>query len=302
MSKLNKKRINPLWFALIIFLGLANLALLIGILIYDKNIALFNPKGLIAQEQNSLMVFVMVVTLAAVIPTLLVAFYFAWKYRDTKQKKLPTTSSSRTKHLLLGAGIWTIPITVLVILASVMLPATQKLAPQKSLAADKKPLVVEVITLRWKWLFIYPEQQIATVNYLQIPVDTPIELKLTADEAPMSSFWVPNIGGQLYTMTGMVNRLNLMADTPGDYPGSSAELNGRGFSGMKFTTRASSSAEFDEWVQSVKQSDDVLDAGAYDELARPSENNPVAVYAAYEPGLYDRVVMKYRGSHEGHSE
>ena len=152
--------------------------------------------------------------------------------------------------------------------------------------------------MRWKWVFIYPEQQIATVNFVNVPVGTPVTFELTADEAPMSSFWIPNLGGQLYSMTGHVNRLNLMAEEAGDYPGSSAEINGAGFAGMKFTARASQPKDFDAWVQRVKQSSDVLDAASYKSLVQPSENNPAVFYSAYDNDLYDTVVTKYMGSHD----
>jgi cytochrome o ubiquinol oxidase subunit 2 len=150
-------------------------------------------------------------------------------------------------------------------------------------------------------LFIYTEQNIATVNFVQIPVNTSVQFELTADEAPMSSFWIPNLGGQLYSMTSHVNRLNLMADTPGDYPGSSAEINGAGFSGMKFTARASSEQDFGLWVQTVKQSPNVLDGAVYDKVLAPSENNPVEFYSAYDEGLYDKVIAKYEGPGGGHT-
>jgi cytochrome o ubiquinol oxidase subunit 2 len=163
-------------------------------------------------------------------------------------------------------------------------------------------LKIQVISLSWKWLFLYPEQGIATVNFVQIPVDTPVEFEMTADEVPMSSFWIPNLGGQLYTMTSHSNRLNLMSDTIGDYPGSTPEINGIGFAGMKFTTRVSSNDDFEKWAQTVKQSPDSLDDSTYKELLRPSESNPVALYSAFESDLYDNVIMKYTGSMEGHSQ
>jgi cytochrome o ubiquinol oxidase subunit 2 len=150
--------------------------------------------------------------------------------------------------------------------------------------------------MQWKWLFIYPEQNIATVNFVQIPEDTPVEFELTADEAPMSSFWIPNLGGMLYAMTGHNNRLHLIADTPGDYPGSSAEINGAGFAGMQFTARASSRGDFDQWLQKVKRSPAVLDGAEYAKLLKPSENNPAAFYSATEEGMYDKVLKKYMGS------
>jgi cytochrome o ubiquinol oxidase subunit 2 len=178
--------------------------------------------------------------------------------------------------------------------------ATHKLEPQKSINSDNKALTVQVVALRWKWLFIYPEQHIATVNFVQVPVDTPVEFDLTADDAPMSSFWVPHWGGQLYAMTGMTNKLNLIPTTLGDSTGSSAEINGEGFAGMKFTARASSRQDFDDWVQHVKQVPNVLDMVEYKSLLKPSENNATAFYSTTEADLYDQVLMKYMGSHDHH--
>src|SRR5690606_18072068 len=147
----------------------------------------------------------------------------------------------------------------------------------------------QVVSMNWKWLFIYPEQDIATVNFVQIPVDTPIRFELTADEAPMSSFWIPHLAGMLYTMTGHVNPLHLMADTVGDYPGASAEINGNGFAGMKFTTRVSSEEDFQAWVQETKMSSDHLDDHEYDELLKPSQFNEPVFYASATPNLYHTI-------------
>lgn len=293
MSKIHKKRLGTGW---IVLLGLVDLALLIAYFIHDKNIALFNPKGYIAQEQMHLMLLTVGVLLAVFIPSLFVLYFTAWRYRETNVKP------GHTVHLpvdtSMSRSVWLIPITVLLILATIMYSATHRLAPQKSIAADVKPLKIQVISLRWKWLFIYPEQQIATINFVQIPVNTPVEFELTADETPMSSFWIPNLGGQLYSMTSHVNRLNLMADAPGDYPGSTPEINGPGFAGMRFTARAASMHDFSEWVKDVQMSSDTLDSATYEKLLRPSENNQVSFYANPDQTIYDKVLMKYMGSHD----
>ncbi len=196
--------------------------------------------------------------------------------------------------------MWSLPTVIIFGLGVVMWTATHRLIPQRAIASDAKPIVIQVISMRWKWLFIYPEQNIATVNFVQIPVDTPVVFELTADEAPMSSFWIPNLGGQLYSMTSHVNRLNLISQTIGDYPGSTPEINGSGFAGMKFTTRVSSSEKFDLWVQDVRQSTEVLNIANYDKLLEPSEYNPVVFYSAYDNSLYDRVISKYLGSSNDH--
>jgi len=195
-------------------------------------------------------------------------------------------------------SLWAIPTVFMLVLASVMWSATHKLAPQKAIASGTKPLTVQVIAMRWKWLFIYPEQNIATVNFVQVPTGTPVLFELTADEAPMSSFWIPHWGGQLYAMTGHVNPLNLLAETPGDYAGRSAEINGAGFAGMKFVAHASSKEDFDVWVKSVQLSSDVLDSEKYGMLLKPSENNTATFYSKADTDVYDNVLTKYNGSHD----
>ena len=298
MSEVKKK--SPRLGLLIVIIGLflGDLALLISYLLRGKNVALFNSKGVIAHEQHSLMMFTVVVLLAIAIPSLLLLFYTAWRYRDSNTK---TADTLVAHHKFLVPAMWLIPTAVMVLIASVMWPATHRLAPQKEIASDTKPLTIQVISLRWKWLFLYPEQGIASVNFVQIPLNTPVTFDMTADETPMSSFWIPNLGGQLYTMTSHSNRLNLMADKPGDYPGSSAEINGAGFAGMRFTARASSAEDFNGWVQAVKQSADVLDAGTYDKILQPSENNPTALYSSYESDLYAKVIDKYTDPSGGHT-
>lgn len=291
MPEINKKPLRqglPAW---ILILPLIDFILLLRYFMRGKNIALLNSKGFIAHEQRSLMLFTMIVTFAVAIPTFVFLFFVVWKYRESNPKTVKTSAKGSKKSVVLS--IWLIPTAVMLVLAGVMWPATHSLAPQKKLAADSSTLNIQVISLRWKWVFIYPEQKIATVNFVQLPVNTPVTFEMTADEAPMSSFWIPNLGGQLYTMTSHVNRLNLIADTPGDYPGSTPEINGTGFAGMKFTTRVSSMNEFNNWTASVKQSPDVLDNASYKKLLIPSEYNPTALYSAYEPNLYDRVIAKY---------
>lgn len=270
------------------------LVLVFVILLQNADVVLLNPKGLIAREQFKLMLFSTAVMLVIAVPTLFLLYFFAWKYRESNAK---ATYDSTIRHgKLFVLGVWAIPTMVMLVLAATMWSATHKLEPQKSIASDAKPVTIQVIALRWKWLFIYPEQGIATVNFVQVPTNTPLRFEITADEAPMNSFWIPHLGGQLYAMTGHMNPLNLLADTPGDYPGSSAEINGAGFSGMKFTARASSMESFELWVRETKQSADALDQGAYQKLLKPSDNNQVAFYSSPESGLYNKVIIKYSGS------
>lgn len=293
MTKRTKKvsQTRSFW---LILLGLLGLGIILTFLLKGNDIAIFNPKGFIANEQLNLIIFTVAFMMIIAVPTLFLLYFFAWKYRETDDNSKYDERSQHGKYF--SAALWIIPTLFVIVLVVVMWSATHRLEPKKALVSDKKPIIVQVVALRWKWLFIYPEHNIATVNYLQVPANTPVQFDLTADETPMSSFWIPHWGGQLYAMTGHSNRLNLIADTMGDYPGSSAEINGKGFAGMKFTARASSEADFIKWVEEVRNSSTELDDTEYEELAQPSENNSPKVYSSYLLGLYDNVLLKY-GAH-----
>jgi len=175
---------------------------------------------------------------------------------------------------------------------------SHSLDPSKPLASDKKPLRVQVISLQWKWLFLYPDQHVASVNYLPLPVNTPINFQLTSD-APMNSFWVPQLGGQIYTMSGMSTQLHLMASQTGDYNGSSANISGDGFADMRFKAHVTSQADFDAWVRETTTTSPQLTLDQYNVLAKPSSELSHTSYAfpvAYD-GLYDTVIMKYMSHH-----
>jgi cytochrome o ubiquinol oxidase subunit 2 len=296
MPKNRKKSSAGRALALIV-LGLTGLGILLAVLLQNKNIALLNPKGMIAQEQLILMFIASGLMLLIAVPALTMLYFTAWKYRESNTKAEHEPSKRHNKSLVLA--MWLVPAVFAVVLSVILIPATHRLEPNKSIASDKEPVTIQVVAMRWKWVFIYPEQNIATVNFVQIPEDTPVKFELTADEAPMTSFWIPNLGGMLYAMTGHDNPLHLIADTPGDYPGSSAEINGEGFAGMRFTARASSQQDFDQWVQKMKRSPAVLDAAEYDKLLEPSESHPAAFYSSTEPDMYGKVLKKY-GVSEGH--
>ena len=297
MSETAKKKRSIAQLILVIFAFLVYFVLLLRRLLKGKNIAVLNPKGTIALQQRNLIFYTVAILLVVAVPTFTALYFIAWRYRESNNQ---AKRADRTRHRkTLAVCIWLIPFTTMVVLAVHMASATHKLAPHNAIASGGKPLTIQVISLRWKWLFLYPEQGIATVNFVQIPVNTPVEFDLTADETPMSSFWIPNLGGQLYSMTSHENRLNLMADTPGDYPGRNTEINGEGFAGMKFTARASSMDDFNNWAQSVKQSSQVLDAAAYQKILIPSQDNPNVFFSNYETNLYSKVIDKYEGPTTG---
>lgn len=300
MIKQNKNY-NQRRFAGLMLLALTAIAGLITLLLQGADVTLLNPKGLIAREETELIILSVAVMAIIAVPTLFFLYYFAWKYRESNTRATYNPNSSHGK--LFAAGLWLLPTVFVIILAVFMWSATHRLEPQKALAeTPNKPITIQVVAMRWKWLFIYPDQKIATVNFVQIPVNTPVRFELTADEAPMSSFWIPHWGGQLYAMTGHDNTLHLLADEEGDYPGSTAEINGRGFAGMRFVARASSTESFESWVQEVRRSPEVLDKSGYGELLKPSENNQPKHYSSFDTNLYAKVLMKYSGSSEAHSD
>jgi cytochrome o ubiquinol oxidase subunit 2 len=170
--------------------------------------------------------------------------------------------------------------------------STHDLNPFNPIVSDKKAVKIQVVALQWKWLFIYPEQGIATVNFIQFPVDTPVNFEITAD-APMNSFWIPQLGGMIYAMPAMRSKLHLIASEMGDFRGVSANLSGTGFAGMTFVAKSSSLADFEGWVQTVRQSKSQLTAESYKQLVMPSQNNPVATYILQDNNLFEEVLMKY---------
>lgn len=290
----------------LVFLGILGLALVIALLLQGNNVALLNPKGQIASNQYNLLRNSTLIMLILAIPVLSTMFYFAWRYREDNPKAVHDTGKTHSKKLFVF--LWTIPFIFLVILGNGMLRANYDLDPKKPIDSTKQTITIQVVALQWKWLFIYPEQGIASLNLAEFPVDTPIKFELTADEAPMNSFWIPNLGGQIYAMTGHSTTLNLMANSLGDFPGSAAEINGEGFSRMNFTARSVSDSEFSQWVNEAKTNGQVLNWDAYEELIKPSENYKTSLYSSVEANLYAKVLIKYMAmdteshNHETHSE
>jgi len=225
------------------------------------------------------------------VPVFSLLFGFAWKYRESNPKKAkysPDLAGNRIAETIW----WLIPSTIILVLAVVIWNSSHALDPFKPLNSSTPPVTIQVVALDWKWLFIYPQQGIASVNFMQIPRQTPIDFDITSDSV-MNSFWIPQLGSQIYAMPGMSTQLHLLASTDGSFYGSSANISGDGFAGMNFIAKASSSGDFKQWVKSVKHSPDTLNQAAYDKLAKPSQNNPVAYYASGPSSLYYTIIDKY---------
>ncbi len=252
---------------------------------------LTHPKGIIARSELDLIATNYLLMLIVIVPAFILLFAIAWKYRakNSKAKYEPEAAHSVFRELIL----WIIPSVIIAAMAVVTWDATHKLDPYKPLESEVDPLTIQVVALDWKWLFIYPEQGIATVNFVQIPAGAPIHFSLSADGSPMNSFWIPQLSGQIYAMTGMVTTLHMMADEPGVYTGRAAEINGRGFADMTFVVKSTSQSDFDDWVALVKRSPLQLTDRIYHEFAKPSENHPIEFYSYVEKDLFDKIVMKY---------
>jgi cytochrome o ubiquinol oxidase subunit 2 len=260
----------------------------LSVLFVDMNkLAVLNPKGIIALKEYRLIIISTLLMLIVVIPVFILTVFFAWKYRadNTKAKYSPDEHQNHLAEVVW----WGVPFAIIAVLGVITWKSCLDLDPFKPLEMQNKPLKIQVVALQWKWLFIYPEQKIATVNFFQFPEQTPINFEITAD-APMNSFWIPELGSQIYAMPGMVAKLHLMADREGSYRGCSANISGTGFSGMTFTAKSSSEADFNAWVEAVQTSDSSLD---YRQVVLPSSYDPQALYLLADEGLFDQIVMKY---------
>ncbi len=258
--------------------------------LHRTDIPVLEPRGPVARQEFDLLMTGLALSLVVVVPVFSLLFAFAWKYREgnRKAKYSPDMDGNR-----IAETVWWIVPSILILIISILTwNSSHQLDPYKPLTSTKPQMTIQVVALDWKWLFIYPEQNIASVNFVQFPKDTPVDFEITAD-APMNSFWLPQLGGQIYAMPGMATQLHLMASQEGTYNGSSANISGSGFAGMAFKAKSSSDGDFDKWVRSVKNSGSDLSMQAYDKLAEPSSYNPVTYYASAQSGLYDSVIMKY---------
>jgi cytochrome o ubiquinol oxidase subunit 2 len=263
---------------------------LIAYLLHDENVAVLNAKGTIAIQQKQLLITVTLLMLIVVIPVFFMAFWFAYKYRESNKKA--SYSPKWDSNKLMEFTWWAIPFLIISVIGLMTWQSSHNLDPFKPIVAQNNPITIQVVSLQWKWLFIYPDQQIATLNYINIPRDTPINFVITSD-APMNSFWVPQLGGQIYAMPGMSTQLYLMADEIGSYRGVSANISGEGFAGMNFMVNSKTEVDFYQWVAKTKLSDNSLTFDKYKNLAKPSKNTPPIAYVTSDSQLYDKILMKY---------
>jgi cytochrome o ubiquinol oxidase subunit II len=253
-----------------------------------------DPQGPVGVADKQILIDSLIIMLAIVVPTIVVTLGFAWWYRagNVKARYLPDYVYSGRIELL----VWSIPILVILFLGGIAWIGSHSLDPAEPIEQPRgapavKPVEVQVVSLDWKWLFIYPEQGIASVNRLVIPAGRPVHFSLTSASV-MNAFFVPKLGSMIYTMNGMTTQLHLQADKPGTYPGLSSHYSGDGFSDMHFDTVALPADQFAGWAAGVKGKGPVLDVPTYTEFARQSQNLTPFTYGAVAPNLFQAITSQ----------
>lgn len=256
---------------------------------------LLDPKGLIAREERRLFFDTLALMLIVVLPVIIMSFTFVYHYQVSHRVREYKPNWSHSYFL--ESLWWGIPCVIIVVLAIMTWKSTYKLDPYRKIGAtNEPPMLIQVIALPWKWLFIYPEQNIAAVNYLTIPVGREIEYWITTDNVPMSAFFIPQLGSQIYTMAGMRTQLHLIASETGTYQGLNTQYNGAGFSDMTFEVHVVQPNDMQQWIDKTKQSSLHLTDAAYTELLNPTMHNAPQFYADVVPELFKHVIDTYMNS------
>ncbi len=270
------------------------------LLLAGCNAVLLSPSGDVAVQQRDLIYISMVLMLLIVVPVIIATLVFAWRYRASNAKTEKDYDPEWHHSTMLELMIWSAPLLIIIALGALTWTSTHLLDPYRpldriskgrELPTNTQPLVVEVVAMDWKWLFLYPEQGIASVNEMAVPVDRPIQFKITASTV-MNSFFIPAMAGQIYAMPGMQTTLYGVINNPGTFEGISANYSGAGFSGMRFKVHGTDASGFDRWVQQNREQGGELSRDAYLKLEQPSEREPVRRYASVADGLYDAILNR----------
>lgn len=258
--------------------------------------ALFDPKGPVASQQSELIIWSALIMLLVVVPVIIMSIWFPIQFRASNDKSdyQPNWEHSN----LIEFVVWSIPLAIIIVLGTITYKTSHSMDPRAPLESDRDTMVVQVVAMDWKWLFIYPEYEIATVNEMAMPVDTPVEFLVTSDTV-MNSFFIPQLGTQIYAMSGMENRVHLMASEEGIYPGMSANYSGFGFSGMKFNAIATDDEGFAAWVEKVKQSQNGLSDERFQQLREKTRDVKPMHFSSVNPLLFSNIIEHYTGGLNG---
>lgn len=255
---------------------------------------MLNPKGIIAYHERKLFFDTMALMLIVVLPVIIMSFAFVYHYQVSH--RIRDYKPNWSHSYFLEAIWWGIPCAIIAILAVITWKKTHELDPYNRIVSanqNEAPMQVQVISLPWKWLFIYPEQGIATINYLEMPVGRQVEFWITSDNAAMTAFFIPQLGSQIYAMAGMRTRLHLLGNEVGVFDGLNTQYNGDGFSDNHFSVHVVQPEEMNQWAASVKQSKLKLTQDVYDKLLVPTEKVSPVYYSSVEAGLFNNVINKY---------
>lgn len=254
--------------------------------------SLLNPQGSIAKDECSLILISFIMMLFVVIPVIFMTIYFSIKYRSTNINEIYKPNWSYCKKI--ETVIWTVPILIISCLAFLAWHYSHKLEPKKSIVSLYNPIKIDVIALDWKWLFIYPDYHIATINEIMFPKNRPVVFRITSNSV-MNSFFIPSLGSQIYAMPGMITKLNLVSNSSGEFKGISSNYSGRGFSNMKFTAiSVSNNTIFLNWIKKAQNSSQKLNTmKIFNRISNPNENYSVAYFSNIKKNLFYEIANKY---------
>jgi cytochrome o ubiquinol oxidase subunit II len=260
-----------------------------AMLMASCNEGVLDPHGPVGKAERVILYDSTAIMLAVVIPVIVLTLVFAWWFRarNSHARYRPDWEYSGRIEMI----IWSIPALIVLFLGGIAWTGSHDLDPTLPLAESTAPLDIEVISLDWRWLFIYPREGIASLNRLVVPAGVPLRFRLTSTTV-MNSFFVPQLGSQIYAMPNMVTRLNLLADKPGTFEGLSAQFSGDGFSDMRFDLVSTEAEDFKAWVNATKRQGGVLDVKTFDELVKPAKAAGAQTYAQVSEGLFDRISLR----------
>jgi cytochrome o ubiquinol oxidase subunit II len=250
---------------------------------------ILDPQGPIGAAEKTILIDSLAIMLAIVVPTILATFAFAFWFRASNSKAFywPDWEYSGRIELV----VWAIPALTVILLGGVAWIGAHQLDPPKQIAGSSSPLTIQVVSLDWKWLFIYPDQKVATINSFTVPAGVPLQFQLTSASV-MNAFFIPQFGSMIYTMNGMTTRLNLQADRPGTFQGLSAQFSGDGFADMHFDVHVVPSEQFAKWAEDASNAGKSLDEQGYQQIAKPSMKNEPAIYRLADPDLFRSIATQ----------
>lgn len=256
-----------------------------------SHMVLLTPKGPVGETERTVIIIAFVLMLIVVIPVIIMALWFPRKFRasNTDAPYTPKWSYSHKIELV----IWLFPVAIVTALAVLAWITTYELDPYKPIEPQDEAVTIEAVSLDWKWLFIYPDHHIATINEIVFPVDTPLSFKITSDTV-LASFFIPQLGSQIYAMPGKQARLHLLANETGVYEGRNQQFSGSGFTGMQFDAIATSPEKFADWVQKIQHSPEQLNQELFEQLRKPGTDFPVKYFSAVEPDLFNHIIRLHR--------